>query len=284
MDFSYEGFLSELKYMFKGFLDVCDSMRGVKSYTTFNFSEIEGILKKVTYDTSSLILLAEGDGRNTQKGEVNLPLIPYPSIISLSRCIFESYLVFNYIFIRTQDDMDEFHYRFTLWQLDGFKSRQNFTIFKDESKAKMVKEQSVIAELYEDLYSNSKYKKLSKDEKKQFEKKYFKWHPDWTTVASMAGINKKHWRNTYGFMSQYAHSGYNSAFQIRQINSNEEAKSQCLSSIQMVLMIIAKFISEYSTFHQNVANALKSNKNLFERVNFWTDIGVDLEKYYDEKG
>lgn len=284
MDFSYEGFLNELKYLFNGFLEVSDSMRGVKSDTTFNFSEIEGILKKVTFDTSSLIILAEEDKRSMQIDDDKLPMIAYPSIISLSRCIFESYLVFNYIFISTRDDDDEFHYRFTLWQLDGFKSRQNFTIFKDESKAKMEKEQSVVTELYEDLYSNLNYKNLSEKQKKQFEEKYFRWHPDWTTVASMAGINKKHWRNTYGLMSQYAHSGYNSAFQIRQINSNEKAKSQCLSSIQMVLILIAKFISEYSTFHQNVADALKSNKNLFERVNFWIDIGEDLEKYYDKKG
>ena len=284
MEISYEGSLSELKYMFKGFLDVSDSMRGVKSEASSNFSEIEGILKKITHDTYSVILLAEGDKRNIFLEGESLSMFPYPSIISLSRCIFESYLVFNYIFISTQDDHDEFLYRFTLWQLDGFKTRQNFTIFKDESKAKMVKEQSVVAELYKDLYSNSKYKNLSEKEKKLFEKRYFRWHPDWTTMASMAGINKKHWGNTYGYMSQYAHSGYLSAFQIRQITSTEEAKSQCSTSIQMVLIIIAKFISEYSTFHKNVAIALESNKDLFERVKFWVSISEDLEKIYDEKG
>ena len=284
MEFSYEGYINELKYMFNGFLEVSDSMRGVKSESSSNFSEIEGILKKVTHDTYSVILLAEEDKQKILLEGGYLSMFPYSSIISLSRCIFESYLVFNYIFISTQDDDDEFLYRFTLWQLDGFKLRQNFTIFKDESKAKMVKEQSVVTELYKDLYSNSKYKKLSKNEKKQFEKKYFRWHPDWTTVASMAGINKKHWRNTYGYMSQYAHSGYLSAFQIRQIYSTEEAKSQCSTSIQMVLIIIAKIISEYSTFHKNVANALESNKDLFERVNFWVNISEDLEKMYDDKG
>lgn len=283
MDFSYEASLNELKYLLNGYLEVSDSMKGVKSVETSNFSEIEGILKKVTYDTSSLILLAEENMQYIQIEDENLPMIAYPSIISLARCIFESYLIFNYIFINTRDDKDEFQYRFTLWQLDGFKTRQNFTVLSDEGKAKMKSEKSVVKELYKDLYSNPKYKILPDKKRKQFEKKSFKWHPDLTSIALLAGINERHWRNTYAFMSQYSHSGYLSAFQIRQINSQEGAKSQCISSIQLVLILLARFIDEYSTFHQNVANALKSNENLFAKVNFWVDISEGLEEHYKEK-
>ena len=282
MKLEYEVILDELKYMFNGFIEVSNSMEGVNSEVALNLSDIEGILKKVMHDTYSLILLAEEDKQYIQVENYKWSMIPYPSIISLTRCIFEAYLIFNYIFISTRGDGDELNYRYTLWKLDEFKTRQNFSVFRDESKAKLESEKSVIEGLYEDLYSNPKYKSLPKNRKKKFKKKSFSWHPEWTLLATMAGISEKYWKNNYAFMSHYTHSGYISTFQIRQIHSNEQAKSQCLSFLQLVTIVLARFISEYSGFHENVESALKSDTKLFNQVYFWVDLSKGLNEFFNE--
>ena len=275
--------LEDLKIIFAGFVDVANSKIGIKVEEFPNVSDAEGLVKSVMFNTYSLILLAEENKPSINIKDFDWSMIAYPSIIYLARSIFESYLVFHHVFVDKFDNKEEYEYRYALWKVSGFQTRQKFSVSLESSKKKLEQEKKEINFLLSKIEDCSQYKSLKPKTQEKIQEGKFRWRPGWSEMAVNAGIPEKYWKQVYSYMSEFAHGGYLSTLQIRQIKNNTDAKMLVSPSLDIAKIVLARFIDEYNKLQPGNINVLDNNSELFKLVNFWVDISNNLGEIFDDE-
>ena len=104
--------------------------------------DAEALAMKLFFHLGSSFQLQEGTTLPEIAG-VTPHYIDFPSVSTLTRAAFETYLCFHYIFIQP-NSLEEKSFRHDIWELGGFLDRQRFTVTTPEGRAKLEEEKKVV--------------------------------------------------------------------------------------------------------------------------------------------
>lgn len=186
------------------------------------------------------------------------------SIFPILRSIYETYSVFNNIFIKSEND-DQMEYKYLLFKLSSLKYRQKFTANQKETKDKKDKELLEIENIKITVRNNSLFKlrNIKVKEENIFDKKKsnvdnYGIEKNYSQLIDNSGINRsKLFEEKYNYLSMLSHPSYIGCLQFGEAFSNNiENYINPILLISNALM--SGFINDYKKYH------LVSDKNIDE--------------------
>lgn len=199
--------------------------------------------------------------------------LDFPSMGSISRSLLESYLLFNYIFVRNEDYENKKFYH-EIWRLGGLLDRQKFIATSKEMKNAQLNEISSIESIKKYIINHVLYNSLTKNEKKEALKGKWRTGKHWNDIAGETGIHNNLFRMLYSYLSAHVHSGYISILQISQAFSKETQEKLSIIYIHISMIIASHFLISYSRLFGDVKLYLEKNiddLNFVERTYITAD-------------
>lgn len=198
---------------------------------------IETLIMKIIFSSKSLIDLSKGTELNLNKFKVNLEIIDRPSMYILNRSIIECFLTLEYLFFNNLSREEQL-FRYNLWRISGFVSRQNFKKNLQKSfEEKLLREKKEIEELKIEIKKSKYYSTLEKQDIWKLDTFGLPRVISWSSLLEKSILKKELFESTYKLYSNYAHSEFISIIQINE-GSLHKADEFNISSIYSTLYIV----------------------------------------------
>lgn len=206
--------------------------------------------------------------------------VDHSSALVVTRASFETFLVFNFLFGRNDNDLSKF--RCDAWRLGGLVDRQKLKASTESNLRKIQEEKREIAEIEESLKSSpfiiSEYR--PKDSAQILKGKWTKIHK-WPDLAIAAGIDKTYFDNVYNHMSGHSHSSYISAIQVAQAQSLDDQSDQAHVCLGIGLFIMAHFIATFALISPSARLYLDENHEGAKILRRWRITAAEWKKIYN---
>ena len=201
--------------------------------------------------------------------------VDFPSISTLTRSAFETFLCFHFIYIQPQT-MAEKEFRHVVWKLGGLLDRQRFMTITAEGKAKIQEEKAICEKLKKIIGANPIFKKLPEPRKKDALKGKWRFGKQWVEIAENAGTHKDYFVSLYAYLSSFAHSGYLGIMQFSQAIERpiQESLANIYTSVNLTLM--SHFILAYCSFFEGAQTFLNNHE---EHKNFVQTYFIAAEQW-----
>lgn len=265
---------NELIELINILIGVIEANKGVKSENDMRFLDAEGLAIKFFSHAIATLYIYRG---------VNIPdlIIPVknypdpPSVDVLLRASFETFLVFHYIYIDSEN-IDEIDLKYHSWELAGLYQRQKFPATLEESKRKLEEEKIIIEEIKRKINSNPIFQAFSEKQKYSYFSRLEKsnWRSKgWAEIALSAGFSELNSKIIYSFLCEHAHSGNISATQVSQSPDFNVRKDLMKFALTHLIICIANMIKYYCQYFPKSLEYYNKNYKEPNIVTFWVDIG-----------
>lgn len=255
-------------------MGVIEANKGVASEKDMRVLDAEGLAIKFFSHVITTLYIYRG---------VNIPdlMIPIknypdpPSVDTLVRASFETFLVFYYIFIDS-DDINEIDLKYQSWELAGLYQRQKFPATLEESIKRLENERRKIKELEQKINSNSIFQTYKEKQKNRYFSNLKKshWHSKgWAEIAISAGFSELNSKIIYGFLCEHAHSGNLSITQVYQAKDFQIRRQLMEGTIGHLLICTANMIKYYCKFFEKSDQFYKKNYPEPNIVSLWVEVG-----------
>ena len=259
-------------------INVIEANKGVAAIGDDRILDAEGLALKVFSHSLSAYYIYQG----INISGLSIPIANFynpTSLNVLGRAAFETYLIFNYVFV-TPKSNDEKDFKFYSWEISGLLERQKFPFQSPRGKEKLEEERKYINELKTKLQKNSVFQSLTPKQQKNI-LKYGYWRlPSWREIALSAGLSELHAQAYYSYLCGYAHSGNLSITQLRQA-SNEQRRELMESTIGLILIALANTIKEYLEVFPKSKEFYLKNIPKDNLVDLWIEVGSKADEEID---
>jgi hypothetical protein len=205
-----------LDLILKGHADILQSIYEMKPKLAEGEVFIETLIMKIIFASKSILDLSQGSDFITLKGDKKLEIIDTPSIYILTRSIMEAFLTLEYLFFNDLET-EERLYRYNLWRVSGFMSRQNHVGQLEKKNAeKLEREKKLITELKVKIKKSKYFSSLKKQQIWKLDKYGLPRLISWLDLLKESRLKSRFFENTYKLYSNYAHSEYISMIQINE--------------------------------------------------------------------
>ena len=195
------------------------------------------------------------------------------SIFPILRSIYETYSVFNNIFIKSEND-DQIEYKYLLFKLSSLNYRQKFPANQKESKDKKDKELLEIDNIKTIIKNNILFnqRNVKVKEKDIFDKK--KSNVDnsgidinYSQLIDNSGINNsKLFEEKYNYLSMLSHPSYIGCLQFGETFLNNIENDYINTILLISNALMSGFINDYKKYHlisdKNIKNIDEVSDNL----------------------
>lgn len=268
-----------LEAILKGQAEVLQSIYDSKPKLEEGEVFIETLIMKMIFASKSILDLSLGSDFITLKGDKKLEIIDTPSIYILTRSIIETFLTLEYLYFNDLK-LDEKLFRYNLWRISGFMSRQNHIgELQEEHAEKLEREKKLIAELKIKIKESEYYPLLEKQQLWKLDKYGLPRLISWSELLKKSRLKSRFFENIYKLYSNYAHSEYLSMIQINEGSLNKHAPfniSTTESSLNNVRMINCMTILLLKEKFGCTATAYENlNKEMRFTIEFWDNIAKD---------
>ncbi|RDI51405.1 DUF5677 domain-containing protein [Flavobacterium glaciei] len=252
---------------------------------------IETLSVKILITTKSIIELAKGYTLETERKISPIQFLDFSSINILTRAIIESFLTMEYLFYNNLSD-EEKYFRFLIWRISGYKSRQNFFAEKDkdlirnEIQEKLDTEINEINELLREAKKSKYFKGLDKNHLFKLDKYGVPRLESWNTLLNNSILKNEMFLIPYKLYSNYAHSEFISLIQLngsdtlhKNSNDNKMHLKNALRIINMINCVsIIELKNKFECTLKTFNNLEESTK---EKIEFWNHIAT--ERYFHQQ-
>lgn len=168
-----------------------------------------------------------------------------PSVSTIARAAWESFLLFHHIFIDVADDYER-TMRHRRWLIEGVRFRQGYEALDPEQEKQKQEEIAKIGTWEEEIRANPAFQRWCPDCREHFLKRQ-RWHPSWGDLAASGGIVKQYGRDHYSHLCDYAHSGSLSV--IGQMDDQDPKRIQLLrvTAAGIIAIAVANVIAGLGT-------------------------------------
>lgn len=265
--------------LLEGLIDIGEKAKGVSSGDD-RYLDAEGLLLKMLYHCGTAFYLSKG--KEIPEMESIKPSYLDPSSLHvITRAAIESYIVFHYVFIQPETK-EEKDFRYWIWVLCGLIARQRTTTTRPELIERLKEDKKEISKLTGKLNRNSVFDKLEVNQQNKIlnkgewrlpdpEKGYY---PNWSDLASSAGLSEAFSKDAYGYLAEYAHSTSWSVQQVREMRSQEPRRLIIDTSLEILMSIMALSIKAYVDYFPVAKQVLENNEILNEAVETWSYVGT----------
>lgn len=242
---------------------------------------IETLSIKIMTTTKSIIELSKGFYLETETKKGQHQFLDFSSISILTRAIIESFLTLEYLFYNDLTD-EERHFRFLIWRISGYKSRQDFFEQRDkklitsEIQKKLDSELKEIRDLLKQVKESSFFMNLNKRHLGKLDQYGIPRLESWNTLLNKSMLENNIFLMPYKLYSNYAHSEYISLIQLNEPNvlnkNSEDNKLYLRNALMIVNMINCVSIIELKNKFSCCLNAFENlDETTKEKITFWSD-------------
>lgn len=257
--------LNELKKMHDIIINCIEVMGGKRIPEDCQcLANCQHVARKILMHSLAIGKLLEGT-YVTNVNDVEYHVLDFPSMGALSRSLLESYLLFNYIFIKKKENEDKNFYH-EIWRLGGLLDRQQFIATSQEAIDTRIRELSDIESIREYIKKHKIYTILTKTEKSQALKGKWRTGKHWVDIAEETGIHNQLFKMLYSYLSAHVHSGYLSVLQISQAFTKEIQERLSVIYIHICLIVGSHFVISYCNLFSDVKLYLNKNKDDLEFI------------------
>lgn len=154
-------------------------------------------------------------GTNVHVEGVFVPFVDHGSVKVLARAAFENFIVLSFLLGPSDELVSRF--RHAMWRFAGLMDRQKRKSITEEGNEKLCLEKKMIDALRDEITSDPEFAKLTEKQQKAFlDKGGWRLGGHWHELAVEAGLHQRYFKNIYSYLSDYSHSSYAAAIQVRQ--------------------------------------------------------------------
>ena len=234
------------------FIQCGEALRGKPFSAEMSWqADTQPIAMKLFFHLGSLYALQDGTVLPVMAG-VPINYTDFPSIATLARAAFETFLAFHFIFVQPLTN-EEKHFRYIVWNLGGLKDRQRFMVTTQEGIDLLQQEKLQIEKLEGIIRSSLIFPHLPDARQKDAIKGKWRFGNKWEDLAELTGTHKGYFVSLYAYLSSFAHTGYLSILQLSQ--AEDKTIQQRLAGIytNIGLTIMSHFLVAYCSLFPEAA-------------------------------
>lgn len=255
--------------LLKIFLEIVEASKDIPPGEDNRILDAEGLALKFYSHACSFLHLF----RSTKVPELKIDFFDVGSINVIGRAILESFLVFHYIFIDSEN-IDQQTFRYQCWQYYDLMEQQSFPVQSPQGMQKMASIRNMIDELKTKIESNLNYNSLTQKQKnKLIAGKNWRFK-GWKEIALSAGLSNVHADSFYAYLCSYAHAGSLSVLQQRQAFSANDQQSLVGATMGMAMISLAYMAKDYCLYFPKSNNVLNANEEYMALIQVWFNIGA----------
>jgi hypothetical protein len=277
-EFDVKSLQSNLNKLLTASGDVIQSISEQKPRLRKGEVFIETLMIKMLFTSQSILNLSNGGFIRSKKYDTNIPFIDISAIYILVRSLLEIFLTLEYLFFNKLS-VEEKEFRFELWRISGFKSRQ-FPIEQtgDQFRDKLVKEKKLIEEIMLKLKENPLYSTLGSNRSGRLDKYGLPRILSWTKLIELSKLNTRIFERAYTLYTNYSHSEYISMIQLNEgsqrIENVENIKNlaTALNNVQLLNSSALFALKDYFECASVVYDSLPEKLKI--RIEFLHDLAT----------
>lgn len=238
----------------------------------------ETLLIKIIFTSRSILELSKGIEFGILNRKEKSEIIDRSSIYILTRSIIESFLTLEYLYFNNLSREEQI-FRYNLWRISGFMSRQDFKKVKNEKfVSKIKKEKAEIEKLKRVIKKSPFYSKLKKQDLWKLDKYGLPRLMSWSSLLKQSVLRNNLFDKVYKLYSNYAHSEFISMIQL---NEGKLSKYDAfnidttISTLNIVRVLncvaLSMFINKYEFANKKYQEMDESLRFIIE---FWNKFGI----------
>ncbi len=189
--------------------------------------------------------------------DLNISFYDFASLNVLGRASLETFLVFDYLYIQTENS-EEQDFRFKSWWRGGLMKRQSYDAKETEDVEKLKQEKEEIEKLTRVLIETDIYKRMSRNDRKKFMRGEWRFS-GWAAIAKGAGFSNFYSKHIYSFLSGYAHTDSQSLIQLLNFakeKDQHQVKNMRNAMFSLIFIVGVNFIDKYKMVFPIVSNVI----------------------------
>lgn len=243
---------------------------------------IETLSIKILLATKSILQIANGIEISSTKKSPTIKWVDFPSINILTRSMIEAFLTLEYLFYNDLPESEK-NFRFYIWRISGYKSRQNFfenRNIKNDIQKKLDLEMVEINELLKKIESSVHYKDLDKQNLWKLDKYGLPRLNSWLNLLEKSILNTHQFSIAYKLYSNYAHSEFISLIQMNGISEFNKGSKENDLSLTNALRIVKAINCTSIILLRNKFECTKKtyesidSKTIKDIIEFWYKFSV----------
>lgn len=238
--------------------------------------DAENLALKLFFHLGSVFKLQEGTTL-PKIANVIPNYVDFPSISTLTRAAFETFLCFHFIYVQART-MDEKEFRHSVWKLGGFLDRQRFVVTTAEGRAKIHEEKLLMEKLKKKIETDPTYLKLPTPRQKDAIKGKWRLGKQWVDIAENSGTHKQFFISLYAYLSSFAHSGHLGLLQLSQANERHIQASLANLYTSVNLTLMSHFIISYCDLFKEAQSFMDSHAEYKRIVHTYFVTAEDWDK------
>jgi len=243
---------------------------------------IETLIIKMIFASKSVLHISNGTEFCTIKNPNKMELIDSPSVYILTRSIIETFLTLEYLYFNALSREEQL-FRYNLWRISGFKSRQNYFNERTNLDKKVIEKLNNEKELIEELKIKIKeslfYKDLNNQSLWKLDNFGLPRLTSWSNLINNSKLKNSIFSTMYKLYSNYAHSEYISMIQINEGSlgkNNDFNKQNIITSLSIIRMInCVTLIMLQDKFNCVLKEYDSMNDNLKFSIDFWNSFATE---------
>ncbi|WP_282112823.1 DUF5677 domain-containing protein [Maribacter stanieri] len=238
---------------------------------------LETLLIKMNFTSRSVYELSKGIEFSFLGRPNKAKIIDRSSIYILTRSIIEAFLTLEYLFFNNLEREEQI-FRYHLWRISGFMSRQDFGKTTNEKFLdKMEREKNEIEQLKEDVKKSPYFPSLKKQDLWKLDKFGLPRLMSWSSLLKQSILNTSHFDKLYKLYSNYAHSEFISIIQLNEgkLSStdsfNVETTVTSLNNIRILSCVaLIELVNRYEFAKEKYLEVDEAQRVAIE---FWNKFG-----------
>jgi hypothetical protein len=238
------------------------------------------LIKSWTHFNSIKILGRAAIRRDSSAAESEY--VDHSSIAVLGRAVYETYVLFNFIFLAENADVRNFRHQ--VWRLSGLMSRAKLNRPKGLPTAQLKQiemEGQMIVELKRAIVSNPLFSGLDTKTQKNVQKgDGVRLGIALIDLAVEAGLPRRYSADMYTHFCNYSHASSISVYQIRDALNNGTSPIMARVVISFCCVLLAQTIFAYTELFSEVDVAVSTDSELSRLLALWYGMGKQLDGLY----
>ncbi len=284
---SIDDIITDINLISEGFTHIIQSIYDEKPKLGEGEVFTETLSIKILLATKSIIQLCDGVNLATPNKVAAIKWLDFSSVNVLSRSIMEAFLTLEYLFFNDLNESER-KFRFYIWRISGYKSRQSFFEnrgnIKRDIQQKLNSELDEIDDLLQKVESSIHYKDLNKQNLWKLDKYGLPRLNSWLELLENSILNTSHFSISYKLYSNYAHSEFISLIQMNgetELCMGSEANNlsvkNALITVKMINCVAITLLKNKFDCTRKAYDSLDSK--LKETIEFWHEFSTNDGKY-----
>lgn len=221
-------------------------------------------------------------GSSAEQNPANTSFIDHGSIAVVARAAYETYVLFNFIFLEEDPELRQFRHQ--VWRLSGLMSRMKLSRpqgLPPERIEQIECESAEINRLRPIIEGSRFFGMLSSHAQKNVRQgDGVRLGQALIDLAESAGLPRKYVADMYNHFCNYSHAGAISAFQLSDTLKDGTSLIMARVTVAFCCILLTQMILAYAKFFDEVNAAVMTDDELLELLGLWKGMSAAFAEMY----